>query len=358
LIGIEVQLKRREKELPYSSIIVPVVSISFSLLVAGLVLLLLGKSPIELYYSIYRALISLGTAKYMIPLLLCGVGLSIAFRANVWNIGAEGQILLGAIVSTGMALYMLPENLNPFISLIILYACSFLFGAFWAFIPAVLKAKLGVNEVLSTLMLNYIAAQLVNYLVYGPWKGLREYGYPRSDIIPRTFWAPTIPKTGIHISTLALGLAIAVLAYILLYRTKLGFEIRVVGENINAARYAGISISKVIIIAMIISGGLAGIAGAGEIIGVHHQLIRAERLSAGYGYTAIIVAWLAKLNPIIAIPSAFLIAGLVSASYTLQISLGIGYGAVNVLTGLILASLITLDFMSKYSLKLRIRWKT
>jgi len=341
-------IKRRPKPIPYSDYIVPIGSIVISLVISSFILFLSGVNPILMFDVLSSSLIDYSTLRYSIPLILCGIGLAIAYKANIWNIGSEGQILAGAAITSGLALYVIPHDLNPIFSITILYIAGFTCGALLGLLAGILRAKFDVNEVLSTLMLNYIMMQIVNYLVYGPWRGVREYGYPRSDIFPKNVWIPQIPRTTVHYPTFILSLVLAILMYIVLFRTKLGFEIRVAGANPEAARYSGINLNKVILVVMFISGGLAGLAGVGEVAGIYRQLIRAERVSAGFGYTAIIVAWLGKLNPIIILLSGYFIGALISMSYKLQIISGISYGSINIVTGILLASLISLEFISRY----------
>ena len=349
---VEFTIKRRPQKLKYSNIIVPIGSIIISLVLSEVILLVYGIDPSVLFKVLGISFLSFSSVRYAIPLILSGVGLAIVYKANVWNIGAEGQILAGAMAASGLALFYIPHYLNPVISITILYIASFIAGALLAILPAFLKARYNVNEVLSTLMLNYVMMQIVNYLVYGPWRGSKEYGYPRTNMFPKNTILPQLSigniKTNVNIPTLAIAIASAFVMYYLLYKTRWGYEIRVVGSNIEAAKYGGINTSKIIILTMLISGGLAGIAGAGEVLGVYRQLIRAERVSAGFGYTAIIVAWLGKLNPLGALLAGYFIGVLVSAGYTLQIISRLPYGMVNALTGTLLLSLISLDFISKY----------
>ena len=356
---IDISIKKRSKPLPYSDYIIPVASIVISIIISLGILALYGVSPDTLFNVLKNALTSPSSIRYSIPLILSGVGLAIAYKANVWNIGAEGQILAGSLVASGLALYYIPMGMNHYLASIILYTSAFAAGALLAFIPAILKARYNVNEVLSTLMLNYVMIQIVNYLVYGPWRGRKEYGYPRTDIFPDNVLSPSLQiygfKTTINLYTLVLALSSSVLMYIFLYKTKWGYEIRVFGSSVEAAKYSGIESGRVIIIVMLISGGLAGLAGAGEVLGIYKQLIRAERVSAGFGYTAIIVAWLGKLNPLGALLAGYFIGVLVSTGYTLQIFTGLPYGAINIFTGTLLLTLISLDFLAKYTPVIRLR---
>jgi len=355
---LSLSIRKRPSALPYSEVVIPVGSIIISLLVSEFILIVYGVEPLILFNVLWRSFLSFSSIRYAIPLILSGVGLAIAYRANVWNIGAEGQILAGALIASGLALYYIPKELNPVLSWILLYSSAFISGAFLALIAALLKAKYDVNEVLSTLMLNYVMMHIVNYFVYGPWRGRYEYGYPRTDMFPPNTRFPQLQifgiKTTVNTPTLILAIIFPFILYIILYRSKIGYEIRVVGSNPDAAEYGGISKSRVIILSMLISGGLAGIAGAGEVLGVYGQLIRAERVSAGFGYTAIIVAWLGKLNPIGALVAGYFLGILVSAGYTLQILSRVPYGMVNILTGTLLISLISLDFLSKYTPKIEV----
>lgn len=355
---IRIFIKRREDILPYSNYIVPIGSIILSLIISDAILIIYGIDPLALFKVIMKSALNYNSVRYSIPLILTGIGLAITYKANVWNIGGEGQILAGALASSGLALFYLPKGYNEITYIVVILIVSFLSGALIAIIPAILKAYFNVNEVLSTLMLNYILIQLVNYLVYGPWRGSKEYGYPRTNIFPNYLWFPSLKinniQTNISIPTLVIAILASGIFYMFLYKSKWGYEIRIIGSNPKAAKYAGINIKKTILITMIVSGGLAGVAGAGEVLGVYRQLIRAERVSAGFGYTAIIVAWLGNLNPIGALIAGYFMGMLISSSYTMQILTNLSYGAINSIMGILLLCLVSLDFLTKY--KLVIRW--
>jgi len=203
-------------------------------------------------------------------------------------------------------------------------------GAAWAMIPAVLKARLGIDAVLTSLMTVYIASELVNHLVYGPWKGPGEWGFPYTDKSPIAAQLPRLGVTRIHYPTLMLALLAAVLAYLLVQRTRWGFEIRVTGENPDAARYAGMNYLRTVMLVMALSGALAGMAGVGEVAGIHYRLRYPQGISPGYGFTAIIVAWLARLNPLGVILTSLLIGGLLVGGDAIQLK---GLPAATVSTG-------------------------
>jgi len=290
----------------------------------------------------------------MIPLLLCSIGLVIVFKANIWNIGAEGQILIGAIAATWVALFLIP-NTPSYIIIPCMFIVGFLFAGIWALIPAALRAYLDINEIITTLMMNYIAYFLVAYLASGPWIGKAVWGFKQTDLIPSQARLPLIKGTLIHYPTLIIAIIGVVLVYILLKYTKFGFEIRVYGSNPEAAKYAGIRESKVILLTMFISGGLAGLAGVGELAGVRYRLTANPKgISADYGFTAIIVAWLARLNPIAAILVSYLMAGIIVGGYTLQASLNISRGIINIFNGLLLLSLIASEILRRYRISFRL----
>lgn len=334
------------------TVIVPIVSIVAALLLGAIILSISGHNPAQVYAAMLEG--SFGTQNGLaetivkaIPLLLAGLGVSIAFRMLLWNIGAEGQLYMGAIFSTGLALYVLP--MAPAVLLIpAMIIAGFVGGGLWALIPAVLRAHLKVNEIITSLMLNYIAILFSEWLVHGPWRDRKSMGFPGTPILPDAAWLPRLAPTRVHLG-LVFGLIAAVAVYIILRRTWWGYEIRVIGENEKAARYAGINITRNILLVMALSGGLAGIAGMSEIAGIGHQLQR--NFSPGYGYTAIIVAWLARLNPWLIMLVSFLFAGLLVGGDQLQISMGLPAAIAPMLQGMILFFLLGGEILTHYRFK-------
>lgn len=327
-------------------------ALAIALLAASLIFLTYDIKPVEAYRLFFKGAFGSWyaiseTIKRTIPLLLTGIGLAFSFKASVWNIGAEGQILLGAIFGSWIALFSgIPA---PFL-LIAMFAFGFLGGAVWALVAAVLRSKLAVNEIITSLMLNYVAANIVLYLIHGPWKGQGARGFAYTDTFPESAWLGTIGSTRIPYATLIIGIIIALICYLLISRTTLGYEIRVVGNSIRTARLVGINDFKIALLAMFVSGGLAGLAGVGEVSGIHHLLRHPSHISLGYGYTAIIVAWLARNNPLAVILTAFFFGALVSGGDALRVSLGIPFQLVYVLNGLILFSLIASERLTSYKL--------
>jgi simple sugar transport system permease protein len=352
------QVERRLHTSRLISTLALVVSLLLALLAIGLVFSSLGVDPVYAYQRILRGGfgslygLSESLAK-SIPLLLTGAGLALAFRARVYNIGAEGQLLLGAIVGGGIALNF--GHWPRGVLLPVMFLGGFLGGALWAAIPALLKARFRVDEVLTSLMLVYVAGDLVRYLVYGPWRGPEERGFPYSSRFALAAQLPHLEGTRVHYPTLLLAVGLAIFLYLLLERTKLGYEIRVTGENPAAARYAGMSTDRIIVLVLLLSGGLAGMAGVGEVAGIHARLSPPEGISPGYGFTAIIVAWLARLNPLATILTAFLIGGLLVGGDAIQVALNLPAASIYIFNGMILLFIIAGDVFTRYRLRLELR---
>ncbi len=345
------------------SAIVPVLSIVLGLLTGALLIWANGVDPIAAYVAMAKGAFgskyALGeTLVKTIPLILAGLGVSLAFRMQLWNIGAEGQLHMGAIAAGGIALF-LPQKfpqIQPWMWLVIITAAGFAAGALWALIPGALKAYLNVNEIITTLMLNYVAILWVDYLVNVPWKDPASLGFPLTAVFPRELWLPRTPglffltpRHRVHLGLL-FGIVAAILLYVFVTRSKWGFEVDVIGRNQKAARYAGMRIARNVLIVMAISGGLAGVAGMAEVMGIIHRL--QHQISPGYGYTAIIIAWLAKLHPLVLPVVAFLFGALLVAGDQLQISMGLPVAVSFILQGLILFFVLGGEILSYYTLRI------
>jgi simple sugar transport system permease protein len=336
-----------------ASAVVPLISLVLALIACGILLLASGENPIEVYRAMIRG--SLGdryviaeTLVKTIPLLLTGLGVSIAFRMQLWNIGAEGQFYFGAIAATGTALFLFPDW--PAILLIpAMMIAGVIGGAAWGAIPGALRAIFGANETITSLMLNYVAILFSDYLVLGPWKNPQGFGFPGTKRFPDASYLPHYGTYRVHLG-LVFGLVAAVILWIALRRTRWGYELGVMGDNPRAARYAGMKTRRQIVIVMALSGALAGLAGMSEVTGIAHQLQR--NLSPGYGYTAIIVAWLARLNPIGMIGVAFFLAALLVGGDQLQLAMGLPASVAPMLQGAILFFLLGGEILTRY----RIRW--
>jgi simple sugar transport system permease protein len=280
--------------------------------------------------------------------LLTGIAVAIAFRMQLWNIGAEGQLTMGAIGASAVPLFIVPDA-SPWVMIPAMVAGGFIGGAFWGAIPGVLRAWFSANETITTLMLNYVAILFLQYLVYGPWKDPQAFGFPGTERFPRAADLPSLDTYRVHLG-LALGVAIALVMQFVLHRTRFGYELSVIGDNPRAARYAGMRTRRMIIFVLALSGGIAGIAGMSEVAGIGHSLQRT--ISPGYGYTAIIVAWLARLNPIAIILVSFGMAAILVGSDQLQTAIGLPGSVGPMLQGAILFCLLAGEFLTRFRVRL------
>ncbi len=355
---IKIRTADRYNITPLRSFITNILCLVTALAAISILFLIVGVNPIfaikEIFSGSFGSLYGIKeTITKAIPLILIGAGLTLAFRAKFWNIGAEGQLLMGAICATWTGL-AIGDGLSPYIMVPLIFLAGFIGGALWGIIPAILKIKFSINEVISTLMLNYICAEILTMLIVGPWKGKQRFGFPGTNNLPDSAILGLIPGSRIHYATLILSLLCAVILCIVIYKTRFGYEARVVGENPDAGRYAGINFLKTTVILMAVSGGLAGFAGVGEIAGIHHYLGYPASVSSGYGFTAIIVAWLAKLNPLYAIVSGIFFAGILVGGDAIQISLGLPAATVQIVNGTLLIFLIMGDYFLKNEIKIEI----
>lgn len=287
------------------------------------------------------------------PILLTGLACILAFRMKLWNIGGDGQMFMGAWAATGLAVFWLPSDLPRPIMLAAMGVAGIVAGGLYGAIPGVLKARLNINEIITTLMLNYVGYKFVEYfVVVGPWSahggGFESTGqFPPAATWPRlTEYARQVPiLSGLTANPgIFLGIAAALVLSWLFYRSRWGYEIRVIGDNPRAARYAGISLSRNIILIMTFSGALAGLAGMNEVAAVREL---GGRFTRGYGFTGVIVAWLAKLNPIAAILVAILFGGLLVGTALIQ-----PQGISSMLQGVILFVVIGTELLFRYRIRL------
>jgi simple sugar transport system permease protein len=283
------------------------------------------------------------TAVKTCPLLVTGLAVAIAFRTGIWNIGAEGQLLAGAIAMAWLGTLHWP--LPAWIALPLALSVASLAGAAWAAIAGVLKVRRNVNEVVSTIMLNFIALGIVSYLVHGP---LMEAAgqYPQSDAVGESMrLSRLVTSFRVHSGTL-IALAAALISYVLWFRMILGYETQAVGRNPAAARLAGIRVNRTLLLALAISGGLAGLAGAIEVSAVTYRLY--ERFSPGYGFTAIAVALLGRLHPIGIVGGALFFGALEAGSNALQRVAGVSSVLVDVIQAIAIFCLLVAERRSRY----------
>ncbi len=343
------QIKKRERPLGVGgSALVLVLALVFSFILCALLLFLGGTPPVagvkSLFYGAFGSRWALeDSVVKAIPIFLCSLGVAAAFRLKIWNIGAEGQFALGAIGASWAALSF--PDLPVWLLQPLMVMAAAVLGGFWGLIPALLRQKMRANEIIVTLMLNYIAVLLLQFLVYNVWRDPASYGFAVSPAFADAAIIGTIADTSIHwgiVHCLLLG----VLFWFFFRFTRAGFEIKVAGENVNAARYARIPYSFLVFFIMVISGALAGWAGFVEVSATVNRL--QPSIMVGYGYTAIVVAWLARLNPLGIAVTSLLLAGLRVGVENLQLDLQVPAAYGGILEGGILMTILASGFFTQF----------
>lgn len=327
----------------------PFLAVAATVFGGAAIFALLGQDPLEGLYQFFIAPVTslYGISELFVkatPIVLIAVGLAFGFRANVWNIGAEGQLTMGAIAGGGLALAFYEVESSFLLPAMIV--TGVLGGMAWAAIPAWLKTRFNANEILTSLMLTYVATLFLSTLVHGPWRDPEGYNFPESRLFHDAATMPLIwDGTRLHLGSM-ITLFLVVAGWVLLTRTLAGFQIKVVGLAPQAAAFAGFSRAKMIWTTLLLSGGLAGMAGLFEVAGPVGQLL--PTISPGYGFTAIIVAFLGRLHPI-----GILLAGLlVALSYLggeiVQIELGMPQAVTGVFQGMLLFFLLASDVLIRF----------
>ena len=322
---------------------VPLASVALAMAIGSVIIMVSGQDPVAAFAALLQGAFGgwyqIGeTVMRATPLMLTGLAVGFGFRANLFNIGAEGQLILGSLGAAwfGLLLAGLPSVVS--IPLILLGAA--LFGAAWAFIPALLKAKVGAHEVITTMMFSWIALYFTSWIVSGP---LRDTGgIPQTAMLPSSVWLPTfntfiagLPPMRAHVGFL-LALVLAVVVALILRRTTLGYEVRAVGFNPSAAENGGISIPLTTVYALCISGALAGLAGASEVLGVTHRMFDQVSAGSGFGFTGIAVALLGKKHPVGILFAALLFGALNAGAGTMQLMANVPQKIITIVQGLII----------------------
>ena len=327
----------------------PLLAIALTLVTSAILFEILGKDPGTALYTFFiKPLVTPGSLPELLvkasPLVLIGVGLSLGFRANVWNIGAEGQYTIGALAGGGLGLW-LGDSTSPLL-LPAMIAAGALGGMAWAAIPAWLRVRFNASEILTSLMLTYVAQLLLLYLVTGPWRDPQGYGFPQSAMFSDSATMPIlVAGTRLHLGV-ALALVVVLCGWVLLGKTLVGFQLKVVGQAPRAARYAGFSDKGLIWLSMMLGGGLAGAAGLFEVAGPVGQLT--PQISPGYGFTAIIVAFLGRLHPVGVLLGGLLLALSYLGGEAAQIDLGLPNAVTGIFQGILLFYLLGCDILIGY----------
>ncbi len=330
----------------------PLIAAVLTVLFGAVLFAVLGRDPWTALYTFFISPINsvYGVTTWLVkaaPLLLIGMGLAIGFRANVWNIGAEGQFTVGAICGGGIALLF--HGHGGWWLLPLMVIAGALGGAAWAAIPAFLKTRLNTNEILTSLMLVYVATHLLQYLVHGPWRDPQGYNYPQTVMFgPWATLPAAIPGTLLNIATVA-TLLIVPLAWLLMHRMFLGFQFKVSGLSARAANYAGYNRNRLVWYTLLLSGALSGLAGLFEVAGPIGML--QPVISPGYGFTAIIVAFLGQLEPVGVLLASLLVALLYVGGDQVQIALHLPSAVAGVFQGLLLFLVLATDVLIRYRVR-------
>ena len=332
---------------------VRITAIALAFVLSGLFIAVIGYNPFKVFYNMFFGAIGTKirmeqTLTITIPLVITSLGILVAFKMKFWNIGGEGQILMGGFAASYAALNFdfLPKPLL----LLVMAIFAIIGGGIWAFIPAFFKIKFGTNETIFTLMMNYIAIKWITYLQFGPWRDPNALGFPKIPIFSASAILPKI--FGVHIGWI-FALVMTALIYVFMNHTKKGYEVAVVGESVDTAKYAGMNIKVVVIFAMILSGGLCGLAGMVQAAGVERTL--SVTLSGGYGFTAIITTWLSGLSAPLILLTSFAFAIMIQGGNFIQTALQIPQSAADMIQGMILFFILGSEFFIQYRIQIKKR---
>lgn len=346
------RLERRLYTRPVHELYATLIALAITAVIIGGLVIIVGVSPLDAFASLYEGAFgnresALETLVQATPLILTGLCAAIAFRAGVWNIGGQGQFIAGAI-GTWWVYDTMPGLPAPLL-FVAMFAGAAVFGAVWATVASVLLVRYGTNEILTTVMLNFVIDSGLSWLLSGPWQA-NDTPYSQTErMVESTFLPRFFDDSRLHLG-FALALVMAAVVHFLVRRTTLGFELRAIGVNKQAASYKGISVGAAIIAVMAISGALAGMAGAGELLGLHHR-INFEFGGAAVGFTGIIVALVARLHPAGVIVVAIAFAGLLNGATQMQVGTGIPAALVDVIEGVALVLVLLAAVACRYRLR-------
>lgn len=350
IFGYYIVLKKKLRTSQSSRFFALFSGVVLSLILSGFIFLLNKTNPFEVFTSSFFAIFGslygiTETFLIAIPIAACALAVGVAAMIKIWNIGAEGQFVAGALGAgiSGVYFSFLPSGLL----IPLMFTSGILFSMILGVIPGILKAMLNVNEILVTLMLNYMATLFMLFLLYGPLKGLDNFPY--SKYIPDNTFLPLLFSSRLHVGVFIV-IIIAIILYFFMKKSIWGYELRVLGESYKAARYAGIGVKRNIILIMVISAAIAGVGGILEVIGVQHRL--QPSIAQGYGFTGIIVSWLSKNNPLTTLWVSFLIAGLFVSGSDMQISYSLPTSIIKVFQGIVFLSILASDIFTDYYISL------
>ncbi len=343
--------KRKETGFVLSALSI-LVSLLVSLAVTAGVIYLSGAEPDIVLLAIARG--SFGNLSAIIdtlikstPIMITGLATIIAFRARVWNIGQEGQLFAGAMAVTFVLLTFPNLQLPPVLFIPLMIIISLIGGALWGSIPGYLKAKFNVNEIIVTVMLNYVILYLMTFLLNGPWQEPGSYYYNTINF-PEASWLPKLLGTRLHLG-FVIALLTAITVYFLMWKLKLGFEIRATGDNPTTSKYKGIDIKQISLIVMLLSGALSGLAGGIEVLGIHHKLIYG--FSSSFGFTGILIALLGRMHPFGVVLASIFFGALHNGASAMQIYSDVPRSLVNLIMGLIIIMMLLWEAVFNYRIR-------
>ncbi|MBF0298473.1 MAG: ABC transporter permease [Oligoflexia bacterium] len=361
ILNIDINFEKRNEQKAITSILVTLFAIFCSLIFAAIIIYFSGAAPLNTMlamfegafgnFSQWKDLDFYNLSEVIVktvPLTICALGISVAYKMRFWNIGAEGQFVAGALASSLIALQF-DSTLGKIPLLTLMFVASFAFGAIVGFIPAILKIFRGVNEVVVSLMLNYIVILFTEYLAFGPLRDPKGFGFPGTREFAENSFLPTFGTTRMDYGIFIMIL-LAIILWIVFKYSKWGYELKILGENPRAGFCSGMNVSKNILWAMIISGGISALAGFTEIAGSSHRLQKG--LAVGNGYSAIIVAWISRLNPFKILLWSFLFSVIIVGGDQLQITSKLPKAIALVIQGAILLFILAGDFFVTYKVRL------
>lgn len=335
---------RLNKEL-FLNIAIIIGALCAALLIGAILFAIVGANPLKAYAVMFSKPLQgkFGLTEILVratPLMIVALGVAISFRSGILNIGGEGQIVIGAVMGIAVALHF-PEMPKP-ILLPLVFVVSFLGGAIWGGIAGFMRAYFAVNEILSTVMLNYIAIQIYTFLIRGPLIDPKEVAYgtgvPQTALLPKAVWLSKLMRgTRLH-TGIIFAIVLAILVFLFLWKTPIGYRMRAVGAEPKAARYAGVNVQHYLFLAMVLAGGFAGMAGAVEACGVHHRGL--ESISAGYGFSGIVVSLFGGLHPLGIIPASMLFGLLIIGADMMQRAVAIPASIIMAIQGLIILAIV------------------
>jgi simple sugar transport system permease protein len=344
-----IRLEPRQSTPVWLNLSLPVLAVAATLVICSGLVALTGTGVLEAWTVMFGAAFGntyaiTETLVKATPMIFTGLAVAVAFRAKFWNIGAEGQLLAGAVASCAVGSIPIPGPL----AMLMMALAGALAGGVVALVPALLRVKLKVDDVVSSLLLNSIVFYALMALIEGPWKDPLS-GFPISPPIEDAANFPVfLEGTRLHLFVLVAGVA-ALVIWFLIARTTLGFAIRFTGENAEAARYGGIRVERILISTALLSGGLAGLAGVAEVGGVHYQVM--QDISPGFGYSGIVIAMLARLNPLGVVPSAIFLAAVMTGAQAMSRATGVPAFLADVIQGMALIAMLVALLFSAYRVR-------